>query len=156
MARVQFEPGAVLRVPLEECWHTYARMLEESPFLAFYDLRTTQTDPDLPVILDAPVLFVLGTEWEGALRIGRWPIVGSVPVTDHSVTIPLQFMQSVGDGRRLSVIDHRGNRRPATLEECEGLERAAVWDWSHVEERLADHYAGRPNAHLQVMQLKRP
>jgi hypothetical protein len=34
------------------------------------------------------------------------------------------------------------------------LERVAVWDPAHVEERIRDHYAGRPNAHLAYMKVR--
>jgi hypothetical protein len=33
----------------------------------------------------------------------------------------------------------------ATASDCAGLERAAVWSASHVEDRLRDYRAGRPN-----------
>lgn len=34
---------------------------------------------------------------------------------------------------------------PATIDECAGLERAAVWSAEHLEDRLRDHFAGSPN-----------
>ncbi|GGM57342.1 hypothetical protein GCM10011608_47820 [Micromonospora sonchi] len=53
--------------------------------------------------------------------------------------------------------DHRPPRqRPAgPAEDCVGLERAAVWDAAHIEERLRDQHAGRPNPHLEHLCLKR-
>jgi hypothetical protein len=39
---------------------------------------------------------------------------------------------------------------------CEGLEPAAVWDATHVAERLRDHYAGQPNVYLERMRLQLP
>ena len=43
-----FEPGALLRVDLDEQWHSYARMLARPSMIAFYDGRasTPVTDAD--------------------------------------------------------------------------------------------------------------
>jgi len=35
-----------------------------------------------------------------------------------------------------------------------GLERAAVWGPSHVEDRLRDHYAGRKNKWVESLRIK--
>ena len=47
-----------------------------------------------------------------------------------------------------------GEVRPATREQCLGLERAAVWEPENIESRLADHYAGRPNAWADSLRLQ--
>ena len=47
-----------------------------------------------------------------------------------------------------------GKIRSASKEECLGLERAAVWEPSHVEERIVDYYAGRKNQWLESLKLK--
>jgi hypothetical protein len=44
---------------------------------------------------------------------------------------------------------------PASLEECEYLEVAAVWDGHHVEDRLRDHFDGRPSEWVESMRLNR-
>jgi hypothetical protein len=64
-------------------------------------------------------------------------------------------MQDIGSGQ-CEIIDEAFNARPAAPEECVGLEGVAVWDPTHVEDRLRDHYAGRPNAHLAYMKVKLP
>jgi hypothetical protein len=56
--------------------------------------------------------------------------------------------------RSCQIIDVEGNIRDVSPEECSGLERAAVWEAGHVAKRIHDHYAGRPNAHLESMRLK--
>lgn len=43
---------------------------------------------------------------------------------------------------------------PATPEECAVLERAAVWDPGHVEDRLRDHFAGQSNKWVESLRLK--
>ena len=44
----------------------------------------------------------------------------------------------------------------ATLEECAGLETAAVWSANHIEDRLRDHFAGQPNKWVASMRSTRP
>ncbi|MBP7282109.1 MAG: hypothetical protein KBA66_11060 [Leptospiraceae bacterium] len=46
-------------------------------------------------------------------------------------------------------IEENGIRRPATKEECKGLERLAVWTPEGIKKRLNDYYAGRNNYYLQ-------
>ena len=41
--------------------------------------------------------------------------------------------------------------RLAIAEECVGLERAAVWEPEHVEDRLRDHFAGRSNRWVESL-----
>jgi hypothetical protein len=48
-----------------------------------------------------------------------------------------------------------GDEVPASAEQCEGLECAAVWEAEHVVERLSDHFAGRPNAWVESMKPRR-
>jgi hypothetical protein len=42
---------------------------------------------------------------------------------------------------------------PAILEECKGLECAAVWEPEHVVDRLLDYHAGRLNKWLGQLEL---
>jgi hypothetical protein len=150
MPRQRFEPGAVLRIDLDEHRHTYARMLSDHPYLAIYD-AVTEADLAADEAVARPVLYVLAVA-DHALR--RWPKVGEVPLVRSPVAIPEFFMQDMFDPRRCQIMDYQGNTRPASPAECVGLERAAVWDAEHVEQRLRDHLAGRDNPHLAHMQVK--
>jgi len=47
-----------------------------------------------------------------------------------------------------------GHIRQASRAECEGLERCAVWEPEHVEDRLRDHFAGKPNVWVESLRLK--
>jgi hypothetical protein len=152
--RQGFEPGAVLRVGLDDGTHTYARMLSRSPYFALYDARGSGDDADVERIVRSPVLFVVAVS-AAAYRGGRWRRVGSVPPEDAAVAIPEFFMQDIFDPQQCQVVDHLGRERAVTPEECAGLERLAVWAPEHIEERVLDHYQNRPNAHLEAMKLRR-
>jgi hypothetical protein len=149
--KLKFGPGAVLRVDLDHQWHTYARILARVPMIAFYDCRVSAPVEDPLAIAMRPVLFVLAVG--GRASKGHWSKIGDVPLETAPIPIPDQFMQDVVTGA-CEIVDEVFNRRPARPEECIALERAAVWDPAHVEERLRDHYAGRPNAHLAYMKVR--
>jgi hypothetical protein len=151
--RQQFEPGAVLRVGLDDGTHTYARMLAHSPYLAVYDACRSDDAVEVEQIVRSPVLFVVAVS-AAAYRSGRWQRVGWVPPLVAAVAIPEFFLQDIFDPQQCQVVDHLGRERAATLEECVGLERSAVWAAEHIEERVRDHYQNRPNAHLEVMKLR--
>jgi hypothetical protein len=44
--------------------------------------------------------------------------------------------------------------RPATKQECIGLEREAGWDPTLVEDRLRDHYAGRRIKSVESLKIR--
>jgi Domain of unknown function (DUF4259)/Immunity protein 26 len=147
----KFEPGSVLRVDLDHQWHTYARIVARAPKIAFYDCRVSAPEEDLLAIVKTPVLFVLAVG--GRANSGDWPMVGHVPLEMAPIPIPEQFMQDIITGA-CQIVDEAFNARPAKPEECITLERVAVWDPVRVEERIRDHYAGRPNAHLAYMKVR--
>jgi hypothetical protein len=76
-----------------------------------------------------------------------------VPLPAELEVEPLFFKHDNISGE-VSMTPGGGVERPATREECFGLERAAVWDPEHVVSRLDDHFAGRPNAWVDLMRLK--
>jgi hypothetical protein len=150
MPRQRFEPGAVRRMDLDERRHTYARMLSDHPYHAIYD-AVTEADLAPDEVVARPVLFVLAVA-DRAYQ--RWPKVGEVPLARAPVAIPEFFVQDRFNPQQCRIMDYHGNMRPASPEECVGLEPAAVWDPEHVEQRLRDHLAGQENPHLAHMQVK--
>ena len=131
--------GGVLKVPLGGRWHCYAWTLPEVDF-ALFDLRA---DADVPVneVVAHSVAFRVGVN-SSAYLDGRWPRVGKVaPPSELLAPVPT-FIQDPITGRFSIYL--AGDIRPATRAECVGLERCAVWAPEHVEDRLQDHFAGRP------------
>lgn len=149
--RQQRTIGAIVKVPLEDGFHTYARTLSDAAF-AFYDSRTKEDITDLNEIISRPVLFIIGV-YNSAVTKGRWLKLGKVPLESKFDTLPLQFIQDALDPTRFKIYDN-GIIRNATREECVGLERTAVWEAEHVEERLNDHYAGRTNRWVESLRMK--
>lgn len=131
--------GGVLKVPLGRGWHAYAWTLPEVDF-ALFDLRT---DAELPAaeVVTHPVAFRVMVNGSAYLD-GRWPRIGKVtPPLEMLAPVPT-FMQDQFTGQFSIYL--AGDIRPATRDECIGLECCAVWAPEQVEDRLRDHFVGRP------------
>jgi hypothetical protein len=142
--------GDVVKISLGEGLHSYARVLPHA-VLAFYDCFTHEELP-LDRILSCPVLFKVPV-MDSAVKSGRWPVVGSAPLEPELLKPPAYFMQDALHPDRFSIsVD--GVERPATREEAHGLERLAGWSAEHIEDRLRDAHAGRPNKWVESLRLR--
>lgn len=142
--------GSILAVPLGDGTLCFALTLPEADF-AFFDVRLTE--PLLPSeLLLKPILFRVAVH-KSAYNKGRWLKVGKLEVPNKLLEAVPMFIQDALHPERFEI--YRGGViRSATREECEGLERAAVWDPDHIEDRLRDHYAGIPNKWVESLRLK--
>jgi hypothetical protein len=138
---MNYKPGTFLRIPLADGSFGYGRALP-IPDMAFYNYRTTEPSEDLDAIAASPVLF------SQAVRVfndSGWDVLGIRPLEGEVARPVVRFMQDLADYRKCRIFDSAGMSRSATPEECIGLERAAIWDDWHIEERLLDIFMGRPN-----------
>lgn len=63
-------------------------------------------------------------------------------------------MQDIIDPSQFSIYNpNNGEIIRATKEECSGLERSAVWEPEHVEDRLIDHFENRPNKWVESLKI---
>ena len=149
MGRIQRRlVGAILKVPLDGECRAYAWTLPEVDF-AFFDLRAEIEVPIEEVVCHT-IAFRIGV-YKSAWTEGRWSRVGRVePPPEVLAPVPT-FIQDPIDGR-LSIY-LLGEIRPASRDECIGLERCAVWEPEHVEDRLRDHFKGVPNKWVRSMAL---
>lgn len=150
------EPGQIVRIDLGNETHSYGHVLRE-PLIAFYD-RAYQ-DEELPpeIIASLPLAFTLMV-MNHAITKGRWPIIGRVQPSFGINLTPAFFKQDLITGE-FSIYQEIPDlapfyERPAEIEECLGLEAAAVWEPEHVEDRLRDHFAGLPNLWAQSLRPK--
>jgi Immunity protein 26 len=134
-------PGTFVRVPLADGSFGYGRILGR-PYAAFYNYRTTEPSSDLDEIAAKPVLFTQAVRLSGS---DRWTNIGRRKLEDETAKPAVFYMQDLADFRKCTIFDSEGRERPATPEECIGLEKASVWDPHHVEQRLLDTFMGRPN-----------
>jgi len=151
MKRQRRREGDIVAIDLGDDTLAFGRVLEE-PLLAFYDLRmpTTET-PDLQEIVTRPILWRLWVMNHAVTR-GRWKVLGSIPLEEPLKREPTFFKQDPISG---AVTLYRSQTEyPSSAEECEQLERAAVWEPEHVEDRLRDHFDGRPNKWVESLRVK--
>jgi hypothetical protein len=147
-SKVRRNVGDVVAIPLGDGTYGFGRVLLE-PLMAFYDLKEGNI-PDLEKIIAAPTAFVVYV-MNHAVTDGSWPVVGSASLDENLLVEPL-FFKKDRISQRLSIYrDSTGEETPATPEQCEQLECAAVWEPAHIIDRLIDHFAGRRNKWVESL-----
>jgi len=143
--------GSIVRIALDEKNHTYGRVLP-APLFAFYDLLTAV---DLPTeqVLAAKILFQISV-MNSAVTSGRWAVIGKKPLENVFSNPPPHFKQDIFHKDRFWLVYNDGREVVASKHDCAGLERSAVWDAEHVEDRLRDHYDGIPNKWFESLKIK--
>ncbi len=144
--------GAFVAIPLSTGQFAYARILDDAEY-AVYDLVTSHVETDVELIRSKPVLFLVAV-YNDAVTSGRWEKIGKMPLEDNLRVLPLKFIQDAIHPEQFSIYNpNTGEIRETTKVECVGLERVAVWEPEHVESRIIDYYAGRPNVWVEQMKL---
>lgn len=150
-SRKRLRPGAVVSIDLGDGEGVAFGRVLRPPLIEFFDDRAADAaDVDISVIAEGPVAFRVWV-MDRAVRSARWPVIGDVPLSpDEESAVHWFFRQDVISHHlfryRSEPDDPAGCVEvPASFEECIELECAAVWSPEHIEDRLRDHFAGRPN-----------
>ncbi|MGW1885615.1 Imm26 family immunity protein [Streptomyces sp. NPDC001970] len=158
-ARANRAPGRVVRIDLDDGRCAFGRQLT-GVCVEFYDLAGRPGAPvDLIEIVAAPVAFKVWVMDAAFRRRGGWELLDVVSLTHEEHTeVRLYSKQDPLSGSitvyRVDPVTGAGSETPATFEECQKLERAAVWAPDHIEHRLRDHFDGRPNKWVESLRLK--
>ena len=145
---VRYKTGDIFAIPLgDDCGYGYCRHLSGALTEFFKTQSKNQLNAD--DVKDWSVLF---TVWvmDKPFRSASWPKIGNREVEELSPPI---FFKQDSISKRLSLYQD-GRETPATLEDCQGLENAAIWSANHIEDRLRDHFAGRPNKWVESLKPK--
>jgi hypothetical protein len=134
----KYSIGGILKVPLGGGWHTYGQMTGDAE-IAFFDAKT-RTDLPLREIVSHPVLFRVAVDSYAVTKF-VWMKVGKVPLPDGLKVPEPKYIQDALHPERFEIY-LAGDIRPATREECIGLECCAVWSPEQVVDRINDHYNG--------------
>ncbi|PHR97587.1 MAG: hypothetical protein COA78_27390 [Blastopirellula sp.] len=145
--KIKIVPGDIVSIELQEGEIGYGRVLEET--IAFYDAKSPPAYT-VEEIVARPILFKIWV-MDYAIKDGILPVIGHVELEEELLEEPLFFKKDTISGRLTIYRDSTGEEVPATIEECEDYECAAVWDPEHIVDRLVDHFAGRPNAWVESM-----
>lgn len=143
--------GAIVKIPLEKEFYGYARILKGTSF-AFYDIRSKNELTDLEKIVSCSILFIVSVS-AYAVTDGRWIKIGKLPLDNSFDILPPRYIQDLLSPENYKIIYSDGTVKQAKKEECNRLERFAVWQPQHVEERLNDYFAGRKNRYLNQMNV---
>jgi hypothetical protein len=137
-----------VRIPLGKGHFAYGQMLDR-PEYAFFGLRNSGNS-DARSVATQSVIFRLWV-MNRAHASGRWEKIGTVPLQNNLEKPVLRFNQDPLDPTVIWLGEDGLSGRRVMPTECAQYERAAVWEASHVEDRLRDHFAGRPNVWVESM-----
>ncbi|ENU91284.1 hypothetical protein F971_03191 [Acinetobacter vivianii] len=144
--------GDILLIKLSNNTFCYGRVLTD-PLFVFYDLNTSKPLLDINQITEKNILFKVWV-MKHAITSGRWEVIGNQTLEDTLVRSPLFFKQDILS-KELSIYNPTtGQEIDASYEECKNLERAAVWEPEHVEDRLEDIFEGRNNKWVESLRPK--
>lgn len=147
---VRFTVGGVLKVSTPEGNSAWAVMLEERPYMAFY--RPDALDPGTGEIRQEPIFTV--AVYRAAYSRGRWgEIIGRVPRSSLPTRPPV-FRQDIINPSDCTIYYPDGSSESVSPGDCVNLEKNAVWDDAHIESRIDDLYADRPNIWVDDLRVK--
>lgn len=152
MKRQTYQEGAIVKIPYDAEHHTYGRLLF-NPYIAVYDCRTNSDEFSMEEIVSKETIFTVAVHID-AVKRGRWLKIGHIPLKPNELEIPERYIQDIGNSERFRIINFMGEIRESSREECKNLERAAVWAPEHIENRILDHYEGRPNKWVESLKMK--
>lgn len=153
MANQIITEGAILELCIDNQYYVYAQILGKAGY-AFFDFASNKRMQEFKILQTREVLFILSV-YNDVVTRGKWRKVGKLPIREDLQTQPLQYIQDIHYPDRFELYDpNTGEITKATREQCEGLECAAVWEASHVEDRIRDHYLGVPNIWVEQLAIK--
>ena len=131
MSRCKPQVGDVIQFTLPNGCYAYGRVLNDAS-VAFYNETTTK--PSLPPTGSRDYQFVVGV-YADVLNSEEVPVVGHDPSQgpEDDWPPPYRVRDPILGAMK---IYHHGLMRNAAPEECVELEPAAVWDYSHLIDRL--------------------
>lgn len=141
--------GDVVAISLGDGTYAFAIVLAE-PLMMFFDLRCSSVPP-VEGIVNSPEVFRIWV-MNSAITSGCWQVIGNAGLGAELQSSPVFFKED--PVTKALYLYQSGKAWPATPEECEGLERAAVWSANHVEDRLRDHFAGQPNKWVESLRFR--
>jgi hypothetical protein len=141
--------GDVVKIDLGNGTFGYGRILPKG-LMAFYGLQSTEP-MDASEVIKSDVLFTVGVMYR-AIKSEHWDIIGNIALEESLKKEPNFFVYDL-ISKELFIYHPDGRMTPATHEECIGLEWASGWDDFHIEDRLRDHFDGKPNKWVEDAKL---
>lgn len=150
---IRFTSGKVLKIVTPDEDVAYGLMLKTRPYFAFYPERSAHFSENTGFAFDNPPWFISAVH-NTAYSKGRWGEFLYRLNDSELPSIPMFFRQNALNAEDCEIVDSEGNVSRAAPADCVGLERSAVWSAEHIESRISDLYAGRPNPFVESMKVK--
>ena len=145
--------GAFIEIILSNGKYSYGRILDKASY-AFYEVYSNEKISDVKEIQKKRILFI-NAVYKSAITNGRWKKIGELDLEPELKTLPLKFIEDQLFPGRFEVYNpNTGITSSTSKDKCIGLERAAVWEPEHIEERIIDHFEGRANKWFEQLKLK--
>ncbi|WP_281322744.1 Imm26 family immunity protein [Flavobacterium aestivum] len=139
--RQKITVGSILEINIDDRYYAYVQILDKGGY-AFFDYKSEKHLTDLSILQEKPILFIVGV-YEDVVKKGHWLKVGKLDIRQELEIQPMQFIQDAQHPDRFEFYNpNTGDITPTTKDKVKGLERAAVWDANHVEDRIRSHYEG--------------
>lgn len=127
--------GSILAVPLGADEFGFARVLSD-PLVGFYDLFSRcGCNIKVDEVIGSKYVFKVWVS-KYAFQKNRWPSLGIMELSQEDRQQVSFFREDPITGRLYLYDTNTSDKTPLTFEQCQEMERAAVWDPEHVEERL--------------------
>lgn len=151
----RISPGSFFRINLPCRKYAYGRILNNANYV-FYDRFSDEELNDLEDLIKCNILFTIAVH-NSAINSGRWLKIGMFELDETLMVLPMKFIQDRNNLEDIqSYNSNTGEILASNYNACIGLERASVWDPEHVESRLCDHLAGRPNVWVERQKIQNP
>ena len=140
----------MVEIPLGEGRRGFGRDLGLE--VEFYDRQGTDGEAvDFTELEGTPVAFRVWVMDSAFKPSSPWRSIGKLPLRKGESPNSRFAKQDALTGALSIYWD--GHEEPATLDDCAGLEIAAVWSANHIEDRLRDHFAGKTSKWVTSMEI---
>jgi hypothetical protein len=129
--KIKFKVGDVFQISLSNGKYTYGRVYRDAS-VGIYNHISER--PNEPPIGSRDFMFIVGM-YDDVLSSGKCPIIGYDGFEDQESEWPPRYFIKDKISGKYSIY-YKGEIKPSSEEECEGLEEAAVWDLHHIVDRI--------------------
>ena len=140
--------GAFFAIPLDGTYG-FGRVVRRG-HLACYDLKSPVT-PSLDEIEKARILFVVPVHFD-EFATGRWKNIGKRLLTGEA-NMPVKYFREDPITGFVDIYIE-GKFQPHAGEDLTKLECLGVCNAGHIEARLKNHFAGRPDPEVEASRYK--
>lgn len=146
--------GHFFRIPIDESFHTYGRLVAPYTFI-IYDYRTDVEETDLEKIAQSDFLFY-SVIHKSAYK--EWKVIGVRDLEDKiNLNKIVFFHQDKYDLYNCTKISlDQFTRIQCKPEDCVGLQPLTISNPFNIQRRLKFHYEGKEDPQLKLFKLQLP